>query len=50
MYMKTMLENAKAAKAQVSRLTSDQKNAALKAMAQSLLDGEKASLAANAQD
>ena len=48
--MKTMLENAKAAKTQVSRLTSDQKNAALEAMAQSLLDGEKAILAANAQD
>ena len=48
--MKTMLENAKAAKAQVSRLTSDQKNAALEAMAQALLDNEEAILAANAQD
>ena len=48
--MKTMLEKAKAAKAQVSRLTSDQKNAVLEAMAQSLLDGEKAILAANEQD
>ena len=34
--MKTMLENAKAAKAQVCNLTSEEKNAALLAMAEAL--------------
>ncbi len=48
--MKTMLENAKAAKYAIARLTSDQKNAALSAMADALIAGEAAILAANAQD
>ena len=34
--MKTMLENARAAKTEIARLTSDQKNAALNAMADAL--------------
>ncbi len=48
--MKTMLENAKAAKAQVSRLTSDQKNAALNAMADALIENQAAILSANQTD
>ncbi len=48
--MKTMLENAKAAKAQVSRLTSDQKNAALNAMADALIENQEAILSANQAD
>jgi len=48
--MKTMLEQAKAAKAQVSCLTSAQKNAALNAMADALLEQEQAILSANALD
>ncbi len=48
--MKTMLKNAKAAKAQISRLTSDEKNAALNAMADALLKNQDAILAANEAD
>ncbi len=48
--MKTMLENAKAAKAQISRLTSEEKNAALNAMADALLKNQDAILAANEAD
>ena len=48
--MKTMLTAAKAAKSAVTALTTDQKNAALEAMAQALLDREAAILAANATD
>lgn len=48
--MKTMLEQAKNAKAEIARLTSAEKNAALEAMAQALLDARKAILAANALD
>ena len=48
--MKTMLEAAKAAKFSVTALTTDQKNAALEAMAQALLDNQDAILAANASD
>ena len=48
--MKTMLKQAKAAKAQVSCLTSEQKNAALNAMADALLEQEQAILSANALD
>ncbi len=48
--MKTMLENAKAAKFAIARLTSDQKNAALNAMADALLENEADILAANALD
>ncbi len=48
--MKTMLENAKAAKFAIARLTSDQKNAALNAMADALLENEASILAANALD
>ena len=48
--MKTMLEQAKAAKAQVSCLTSAQKNAALNAMADALLEQEQDILSANALD
>ena len=48
--MKTMLENAKAAKLPVSRLTTDEKNAALNAMADALLAETDAILNANAQD
>ena len=46
--MKTMLEAAKAAKTQISRLTTEQKNAALNAMADALVANEAAILAANA--
>ncbi len=48
--MKTMLEAAKAAKAEVTRLTSAQKNAALNAMADALIAQEAQILAANALD
>ena len=48
--MYNMLNAAKAAKKEVSLLTEAQKNAALEAMAQALLDGEAAILAANALD
>ena len=48
--MKTMLTAAKAAKNEIARLTTEQKNAALEAMAQALLDQEQSILAANALD
>ena len=48
--MKTMLEAAKAAKTAVATLTSEQKNAALHAMADALLTNQEAILAANAMD
>ena len=48
--MKNMLEAAKAAKFSVTALTTDQKNAALEAMAQALLDNQEAILSANAMD
>ena len=48
--MKTMLEAAKAAKFALTALTTEQKNAALEAMAQALLDNQEAILAANAID
>ena len=48
--MKTMLEKAKAAKPEIARLTSDQKNAALNAMADALIACEADILAANALD
>ena len=48
--MKAMLEAAKAAKFEIARLTSDQKNAALNAMADALIENESAILAANALD
>ena len=48
--MNMMLEAAKAAKFSVTALTTDQKNAALEAMAQALIDGQDNILAANAQD
>ena len=48
--MKTMLENAKAAKADINRLTTAQKNAALNAVADALLAQEAEILAANALD
>ena len=48
--MKIMLEAAKAAKTEITRLTPDQKNAALYAMADALIENEAAILAANAQD
>ena len=48
--MKTMLEAAKAAKFSVTALTTGQKNAALEAMAQALLDNQDTILAANAMD
>ena len=48
--MKTMLEAAKAAKFSVTALTTEQKNAALEAMAQALLDNQDTILAANASD
>ena len=48
--MKTMLEAAKAAKTEITRLTPEQKNAALFAMADALIENETAILAANAQD
>ncbi len=48
--MKAMLEAAKAAKIEIARLTSEQKNAALNAMADALLENEADILAANALD
>lgn len=48
--MNAMLEKAKAAKAQVTRLTPAEKNAALNAMADALLRQQDAILAANALD
>ena len=48
--MKTMLEAAKAAKAEINRLTTKQKNAALNAMADALLAQEAEILVANALD
>ena len=48
--MKTMLENAKAAKTEITRLTPAQKNAALHAMADALIAEKAAILAANALD
>ena len=48
--MNKMLENAKAAKAAVSRLTTAEKNAALLAMAHALEAEQETILAANAQD
>ena len=48
--MKIMLENAKAAKTEIARLTTEQKNAALNAMADALIAGEADILAANALD
>ena len=48
--MKQMLENAKAAKAQVAKLTTQEKNDALLAMADALLSHQEAILTANAAD
>lgn len=48
--MKEMLTKAKAAKAEITRLTTQQKNAALNAMADALIAQEAAILAANAID
>ena len=48
--MKELLKQAKLAKAQVAALTTRQKNAALEAMAQGLLDDQGAILAANELD
>ena len=48
--MKTMLENAKAAKAQVAKLTTQEKNQALLVMADALLSHQEAILTANAAD
>ena len=48
--MKTMLTAAQAAKMEIAQLTTDQKNAALLAMAQALLDHTDQILAANALD
>jgi len=48
--MTTMLEAAKAAKTQIARLTTEEKNAALNAMADALLANEAQILAANALD
>ena len=48
--MKTMLEKAKAAKLEISRLTTQEKNAALNAMADALVAQETAILEANALD
>ena len=48
--MKTMLEAAKAAKSEITRLTTEQKNAALNAMADALIANEADILAANAMD
>ena len=48
--MKELLEQAKGAKAEVAALTTRQKNAALEAMAQGLLEDQGAILAANEQD
>ena len=48
--MNAMLTAAKAAKLEVSRLSTEQKNAALEAMAAALMDNEAEILAANALD
>ena len=48
--MKTMLEKAKAAKTEIARLTTGQKNAALHAMADALIANEADILAANTLD
>ena len=48
--MKEMLENARRAKRAVAALSAAQKNAALEAMAQALLDSREDILAANARD
>ncbi|MBR4991120.1 MAG: glutamate-5-semialdehyde dehydrogenase [Oscillospiraceae bacterium] len=48
--MKNMLEKARAAKTEIARLTTDQKNAALNAMADALIENEADILAANALD
>ena len=48
--MKTMLEAAKAAKTEIACLTSEEKNAALNAMADALIEYEADILAANALD
>ena len=48
--MKEMLKAVKAAKYQIAKLTSDQKNAALEAMAAALVENEDKILAANALD
>ena len=48
--MKTMLENARKAKFEITRLTTSQKNAALNAMADALTANEAAILEANAAD
>ena len=48
--MKTMLENAKKAKFEITRLTTSQKNAALDAMADALMANQAAILEANAAD
>ena len=48
--MKNMLQNAKNAKQAISTLTTAQKNAALQAMAQALIDNTDSILAANALD
>ena len=48
--MKQMLQQAKAAKIEITRLTTDQKNAALLAMADALIANEAAILAANVLD
>ena len=48
--MKTMLAAAKAAKAQINKLSSEEKNAALNAMADALLSHQEAILAANTAD
>ena len=48
--MKTMLENAKAAKARVCNLTCEEKNKALLSMAEALTAHEEAILGANARD
>ena len=50
MTMEQMLKNAKAAKFEVSKLTTQQKNAALEAMADALIANEEMILTANAQD
>ena len=48
--MLTMLQNAKAVKSDIARLSTAQKNAALQAMADALLSHKEAILAANALD
>ena len=48
--MKTMLEAAKAAKTEINRLTTEEKNAALNAMADALLAQQEAILEANQAD